>query len=168
MYFIFNAHLRYTVWWVTTMSGSNFHSSLFPHPHGQPLLLFLSTDVGSSLYLTVYMHFSCLLRQLAPYHQTFFSELVGTLELWRRQWHPTPVLLPGKIPWTEEPGRLRSMGSLRVGHDWLTSLSLFIFKHLRRKWRPTPEFLPGESQGRGSLVGCRLWGCTELDMTEAT
>ena len=35
----------------------------------------------------------------------------------RRQWHPTPVLLPGKIPWTEEPGRLQSMGSLRVGHD---------------------------------------------------
>jgi len=28
--------------------------------------------------------------------------------------------------------------------------------------------LPGESQGRGSLVGCRLWGCTELDTTEAT
>ena len=40
-----------------------------------------------------------------------------------RQWHPTPVLLPGKIPWTEEPGRLQSMGSLRVGHDWATSLS---------------------------------------------
>ena len=35
----------------------------------------------------------------------------------RRQWHPTPVLLPGKIPWTEEPGGLQSMGSLRVRHD---------------------------------------------------
>ena len=33
---------------------------------------------------------------------------------------------------------------------------------------PTPVFLPGESQGQGSLVGCRLWGHTELDMTEAT
>ena len=30
--------------------------------------------------------------------------------------------------------------------------------HWRRKWQPTPVFLPGESQGRGSLVGCRLWG----------
>ena len=38
----------------------------------------------------------------------------------------------------------------------------------RRKWQPTPAFLPGESQGRGSLVGCCLWGCTELDTTEAT
>ena len=41
-----------------------------------------------------------------------------------------------KIPWTEEPGRLQSMGSLRVGHDWATSLSLFTFMHWRRKWQP--------------------------------
>ena len=57
-----------------------------------------------------------------------------------------------KIPWMEEPGRLQSTGSLRVGHDWATSLSLFTFMHWRRKWQPTPVFLPGESQGRGSLV----------------
>ena len=44
---------------------------------------------------------------------------------------------------------------------------LFTFMHWRRKWQPTPVFLPGESQGWGSLVGCRLWGCTELDTTEA-
>ena len=40
--------------------------------------------------------------------------------------------------------------------------------HWRRKWQPTPVFLPGESQGRGSLVGCCLWGRTESDTTEAT
>ena len=39
--------------------------------------------------------------------------------------------------------------------------------HWRRKWQPTPVFLPGESQGRGSLVGCRLWDRTESDTTEA-
>ena len=64
--------------------------------------------------------------------------------------------------------KLQSMGSRGVGHDWATSLSLFTFMHWRRKWQPTPLFLPGESQGLGSLVGCRLWGCTELDKTEAT
>ena len=64
-----------------------------------------------------------------------------------------------KIPWMEEPGRLQSMGSLRVGHNWATLLSLFTFMHWRRKWQATPVFLPGESQGRQSLVGCRLWGC---------
>ena len=46
--------------------------------------------------------------------------------------------------------------------------SLFTFMHWRRKWQPTPVFLPGESQGRGSLLGCRLWGRTESDTTEAT
>ena len=68
--------------------------------------------------------------------------------------------LAWKIPWTEGPGGLQSMGSLGVWHDWATSLSLLTFMHWRRKWQPTPVFLPGESQGRGNLVGCRLWGCT--------
>ena len=81
---------------------------------------------------------------------------------------PHSSTLAWKIPWREEPARLQSRGSLRVGHDWATSLSLFTFKDWRRKWRPTPVFLPGESQGRGSLVGCRLWGCTESDITEVT
>ena len=76
--------------------------------------------------------------------------------------------LAWKIPWTEELGRLQSMGLLRVGHDWVTSLSLFTFMHWRRKWQPTPVFLPGESQGQGSLMGCRLWGRTESDTTDVT
>ena len=80
---------------------------------------------------------------------------------------PLSRTLAWKIPWMEEPGRLQSMGSLRVRHDWATSLSLFTFMHWRRKWQATAVFLPGESQGRGSLVGCHLWGCTESDTTEA-
>ena len=83
-----------------------------------------------------------------------------------RLWVSSALAL--KIPWTEEPGRLQSMGWRRVGHDWVTSLSLFSFIHWRRKWQPIPAFLPGKSQGRGSLVGCHLWGRTESDMTEAT
>ena len=81
---------------------------------------------------------------------------------------PHSSTLAWKIPWTEEPGGLQSMGSQRVGHDWANSLSLFTFKHWRRKWQPTPGFLPGESQGLGSLMGCCLWGRTESDTTEAT
>ena len=71
---------------------------------------------------------------------------------------PHSSTLAWKIPWTEEPGRLQSMGLLGVRHDWATSLSLFTFMHWRRKRQPTPVFLPGESQGQGSLVGCHLWG----------
>ena len=48
----------------------------------------------------------------------------------------------------------------------LTLLSDFTFMHWRRQWQPTPVFLPGGSQGQRSLVGCRLWGHVELDMTE--
>ena len=55
-----------------------------------------------------------------------------------------------KIPWMEKPGRLQSMGSLRVGHNSVTSLSLFTSMHWRRKWQPTPVFSPGESQGSGA------------------
>ena len=63
---------------------------------------------------------------------------------------PHSSTLAWKIPWMEEPGKLQSMGSLRVGHNWATSLSLFTFMHWRRKWQPTPVFLPGESQGWGA------------------
>ena len=77
----------------------------------------------------------------------------------RRQWHPTPVLVPGK-----SHGRRSLVGcspwSRWVGHNWATSLLHFTFMHWRRKWQPTPVFLPGESQGGRSLVGCRLWGRT--------
>ena len=59
-------------------------------------------------------------------------------------------------------------GGAKVRQDSETSLSLFTFLHWRRQWQPTPVFLPGDSQGRGSLVGCRLWGSTESDTTEAT
>ena len=100
---------------------------------------------------------TCLVR--FNRYQTFATE---------KAMAPHSSTLAWKIPWTEEPGGLQSMGLLRVGHDWATSLSLFTFMHWRRKWQPTPVFLPGESQGWGSLVGCRLWGRTESDTTEAT
>ena len=73
--------------------------------------------------------------------------------------------LAWQIPWTEEPGRLYAVHG--VARSW-TELSDFTFLHWRRTWQPPPVFLPGESQGWGSLVGCHLWGFTELDTTEAT
>ena len=91
-----------------------------------------------------------------------------SLSLLEKAMAPHSSTLAWKIPWTEEPGRLQSMGLLGVGHDWVTSLSLFTSMHWRRKWQPTPVFLPWESQGQGSLVGCHLWGRTGSDTTEAT
>ena len=94
--------------------------------------------------------------------------------LWTMHYPPEKAMAPHsstlawKVPWMEEPSGLQSMGSLRVRHDWATSLSLFTFMHWRRKWQPAPVFLPGEFQGWGSLVGFHLWGHTESDTTEMT
>ena len=45
-----------------------------------------------------------------------FNPWVGKIP-WRRKWQPTPIFLAGESPWTEEPGRLQSMGLQRVGHN---------------------------------------------------
>ena len=75
---------------------------------------------------------------------------------------PHSSTLAWKIPWAEEPDRLQSMGSQRRLSDFT-----FTF-HFHALEKEMAVFLPGESQGRGSLVGCRLWGRTESDTTEAT
>ena len=93
------------------------------------------------------------------YIRTFIIKFYSRI-WWEKAMATHSSTLAWKIPWTEEPGGPQFMGSLRVGHDWATSLSLFTFMHWRRKWQPTPVFLPGESQGRGSLMGCHLWGHT--------
>ena len=66
----------------------------------------------------------------------------------------------GRAAWAEKSPE-RNMGSGDL-------FDHFTFLHWRRKWQPTPVFLPGESQGWGSLEGCRLWGYTESETTEAT
>ena len=96
------------------------------------------------------------------------TQLHSSHTLMEKAMAPHSSTLAWKIPWTEEPCGLQSMGSLRVRHDWVTSLSLFTFMHWRRKWQPAEVFLAGESQGRWSLMGWSLWGRTEWDTTEAT
>ena len=103
-------------------------------------------------------------KQGCQSHQPFqpskceFLSPVGIQE--EKAMAPHSSTLAWKIPWMEEPGGLQSMGSLRVGHDWVTSLSLFPFMHWRRKWQPTPVFLPGESQGWGSQ-GTAVYGVAQ-------
>ena len=100
------------------------------------------------MYLPKYHSASGILFRLCLYHKWPHQSQEKAMA-------PHSSTLAWRLPWTEEPGRLQSMGSLRVRHDWVTSLSLFTFMHWRRKWQPIPVFLPGESQGRGSLVGCQ-------------
>ena len=78
---------------------------------------------------------------------------------------PHSSTLAWKIPWTEEPGGLLSMGSRRVGHDFTFT---FHFHALKKEMATHSSVLAWRIRGTGSLVGCRLWGRTESDTTEAT
>ena len=71
-----------------------------------------------------------------------------------------------KIPWTEEPGAMQSMGLL--SRTRLSVTFTFQFHALGKEMATTPVFFPGESQGWWSLVGCCLWGRAESNTTEVT
>ena len=151
----------------------NFHYAYFVMLDGIPQVFkvffilfhsfFLFLRVDFPIMWSSYGWFFLLLTQIC-----YWAPLVNVCPILEKAMAPHSNTLAWKIPWMKEPGRLQCMWSLRVGHDWATSLSLFTFMHWRRKWQPTPVFLPGESQGWGSLVGCCLWGRTESDTTEAT
>ena len=125
----------------------------------------------NGFYLNTWMYWASLVAQTVkclPAMQEIRVQSLGREYTLEKEMATHSSTLAWKIPWTEEPCRLQSMGLWRVTHDWATSLSLFTFMHWRRKWQPTPVFLPGESQGQRSLVGCCLGGRTELGMTEVT
>ena len=109
---------------------------------------------GTSLLL---MLISCLSCSSVT---TFYSH-----QYRRRRWHPLQCsCLENPMDGGAWRAVVHGVGKSRT---WLSDFP-FTFMHWRRRWHPTPVFLPGESQGRGSLVGCRLWGRTESDTTEAT
>ena len=148
---------------------NRIHSVVFTTQTKVKCLKYLTNIQFSSVTqscLTLYDPTDCSAPGLPVHHQ--LPEFTQTHVHWAKTMANHSSTLVWKISWKEEPGRLQSMGSLRVGHDWAASLSLFTFMHWRRKWQSIPVFLPGESQGWGSLVGCHLWGHTELDTTEAT
>ena len=93
---------------------------------------------------------------------------LGQEDPWEEGMAAHSRMLAWRIPWTEEPGGLQSTGHKEL--DNVTKVTEHVQINAtvseRRKWQHTPVFLPGESQGWGRLVGCLLWGCTELDTTE--
>ena len=105
---------------------------------------------------------------LPPCPQVDYSPYITMCreEKQRRQWHPTPELLPGK-----SHGRRSLEGCSpwdRWGSDTTERLHLRCSLSCIGEGNGNPSsVLAWESQGRGSL-GCRLWGRTELDMTEVT
>ena len=101
--------------------------------------------------------------QLFPGSQrvSHFQELPCPAEGWALCWFLTQLKLMARAG-TPAPGNHVSF----VRWSWCVSGMNLLWGFLQ--WQPTPMFLPGKSQGRGSLVGCCLWGHTESDMTEVT
>ena len=102
---------------------------------------YLHAELSSSCKLKLF-----ILQQLLPIpfspHSLAVTMLLSVFMIWttlttllEKAIAPYSSTLAWKIPWTEEPGRLQSMRSLRVRHNWATSLSLFTFMHWRRKWQ---------------------------------
>ena len=122
--------------------------------------LSIHTHIHTRLYM---LSFSLLgVNHTFSVYYIICAKLNTTIHLYsEKAMAPHSSTVAWKIPRMEEPGRLQTMGSLRVRHDWATSLSLSTFMHWRRKWQPTPVLLPGESHGWRSLVGCSPWGHTE-------
>ena len=140
------------------------------HLHVSILFKFFShSGYYRILALFCFIHSAKLCLFIGPFSLLEFQVISGMLGLLsEKAMARHSSTLAWKIPWTEEPGRLQSMGSLRIGHDWATSLSFFTFTHWRRKWQSTPVFLPGESQGRASLVGSHRVGHDWSDLAVAT
>ena len=105
-------------------------------------------------------------------HSIFFllfspDNRVSSCSFQRRQWHPA------KYSYLENPidgGAWKAaVHGVAEGRTQLSDFTFtFHFHALEKEMATTPVFLPGESQGRGSLVGCCLWDCTESDTTEVT
>ena len=78
---------------------------------------------------------------------------LGVYPWWRRQWHPTPVLLPGKSHGRRSLVGCGPWGPWRVRHDWGTSLSLFTLMHWRREWQHWSSVLAWRIPGTGEPGG---------------
>ena len=74
---------------------------------------------------------------------------------------PHSSTLPWKIPWMEEPGGLQSMGSLRVRHNWATSLSLFHFHALEKEMATHSSVLAWRIPWAGEPGGLDVYGVTQ-------
>ena len=129
---------------------------------------FVATALSKSIIFSNSICILCVSVSHLGNSQQFFSLLFVVLICGQKAMATHSSTLAWKIPWMEEPGRLWSMASLRVGHDWATSLSRFTVMHWRRKWQPTPVFLPGESQDRGGWWAA-IYGVTQSwDTNETT
>ena len=147
--------------WKLTVSGPSWPVRLVWLGRGTQWEV--SDFLSSSFFFFFYFNFFFLSQVAFLSFTFFFFFLALAVSSLSGEGNGTPLQnssMDGGAWWAVVHGVAKSW-------TWL-SVFTFTFMRWRRKWQPTPVFLPGESQGQGSLVGCRPWGCTESDMTEAT
>ena len=124
------------------------------------MLVLISDSVLCNTLLTLHTIFITLCNTVRP-------SQVALVVKTEKAMAPHSSTLAWRIPWTEEPGRLQSMGSRRVGHDWMTSLSLFTFRHWKRKWILAWR-IPGTGKPAGLLsMASHIIGHDWLDLAAA-
>ena len=91
---------------------------------------------------------------------------LGWKKPWRRAWQPTPIFLSGEIPWTEEPGRLQSLGSQRVKHDWATKHNT-AHKWVQRAKRKAPLSLIVKYEWKMNETVILVWALNPISWKNA-
>ena len=147
--------ISFRIDWFNFLAVQGTFKSLFQHHCLKASVLWLSAFFMVQLshpYMTTG-------KTIALTRWAFVGKVMSLLfnTLSRFETAPHSSTLAWRIPWTEEPGRLQSMGLPRVGHDWATSLSLFTFLHWRSAWSQREELCPW-LRSWGRRLGIRKGG----------
>ena len=126
--------------------------------------LFFLSICKKFLYFIIVFNSANISSKSIFYIHTHLSFIAPAFHSWLKE-HPNITML---LHTTSRLSRYSPGFSWGIFLCFYTWVFIWILHSSRRKWQPTPVFLPGEFQGRGSLVGCRPWGRTESDTTEAT
>ena len=140
---------------------SNFSNCLLKKLSTHCIFFFLFKDL-LSISVWVYFWVFMLLHWFIYLYFCQYQPILSTLSFVVGEGNGTPLQYSClEIPWTEEPDRLQSMGSQRVGHYWATSFSLFTFMHWRRKWQPTPVLNRLENPRDRGAWWAAIYGVTQ-------
>ena len=113
--------------------------------------IWLSLVGYTCVYICVYVYiYVCIYICVCVYAYIYIHTHICIYIPWRGAWQPTPVFLPGEILWTEKTGRLQSMWSQTVGHDWsnlshYTYICVYVWCVYIYRWG-----FPGSSAGKES------------------
>ena len=168
--------------WLFATPWTSAHQASLSITNSQSLLKLMSIKSVTPSNHPILCYPLLLLPSIFPSIRVFSSESVLCI-WWPKYWSFSFSISPSneysglisfRIDWLDlrtVQGTLKSLLQHNSKESILWWSAFFMVSHIhiwRRQWQPTPEFLPGESQGQGSLVGCRLWGRTESDTTEAS